>query len=148
MLIKVSKRVDLRQGEELQGFIRAVGEAVDRAPMPEGAQSQAEGEPAQMWLRGIFADHIIAKLAGSMRYFRAGFKRDKASGVVTLGKWQEVQQVWAPVTVAQKSAGGELDDLARMELGAAVAVQLSEPAEPVAVHPDAGLFAPVLEGRQ
>ena len=91
---------------------------------------------------------IVAKLAGSLRYFRASYKRDKATGAVTLGKWQEVQQVWAPVATAQKCADGEPSDLIKAELGAIVALQLSEQAGPVTVHPDAGLFAPVIEGRQ
>ena len=147
-MIAVSKRVDLREGEELQGFIRSVIEAVDRAPMPEGAQSQAEGEPPQLWLRGIFSGHVVAKLAGTVRHFRASFKRDKETGAVTLGKWQEVRQVWAPMAAAQKCEAAEPGDLVKLELGAAVAGQLAEPIEPAAVDPDAGLFAPVIAGRQ
>jgi len=146
--VQISKRIDLRDGEELQGFIQSVIQAVDMAPAPEGVQSQAEGEPARLWLRGIFTDHVIAKLAGTGRYFKANFKRDKATGAVTLAKWIEVKQVWAPMEAAAKAEGGEVGEIVKAELGELVAVQLAEQTEPVTVDFDAALFAPVLEGRQ
>ena len=34
--IEISKKIDLRDGEELWGFVQAVNQAVDMAPAPEG----------------------------------------------------------------------------------------------------------------
>jgi hypothetical protein len=148
MHVQISKKVDLREGEELQGFIQAVHQAVDMAPAPAGVQSQAPGEPVRLWLRGIFSDFVIARVAMTARYFRAGFKRDKTTGEVKLAAWQEVKQAWVPMSATTKALEGEGADLLKAEMGGEILKQLAEQTEPVAVDPDAGLFAAVIEGRQ
>lgn len=145
MHVQISKRIDLRDGEELQGFIQSVVQAVDMAPAPEGVQSQAPGEPVRLWLRGIFADHVIAKVAMTGRFFSAKFKRDKGSGEVKLGAWVEVKQAWVPMAAATKAADADAE-LVAGELGAEVLKQLD--AEPVEVNPEAGLFSQVIDGTQ
>lgn len=147
MKVEISKRIDLRDGEELQGFVAAVIEAVDRAPAPEGIERQAEGEPPRIMLRGIYADHVICKVLGG-GFYRAAFKRDKSSGAVKLAPWTAVKMAWVPMDAATKAEGGEVSELVKAELGELVAVQLAEATEGLEVHPDAGLFTAVIEGRQ
>lgn len=146
MFIQVTKKVELRDGEELFGFIQAIDQAIDVAAAPEGVQSQAPGEPVRMWLRGIFSDHIIAKVSMTARFFKANFKRDKKTGEVKLTPWVEVKQVWVPVEAAAKSADGEPGEIIKAELGELVAKQLD--AEPVQFDPESAMWAGVVDGTQ
>jgi hypothetical protein len=146
MHVQICKKIDLRDGEELNGFIQSVIQAVDMAPAPEGVQSQAPGEPVRLWLRGIFADHVIAKVAMTGRYFMAKFKREKATGEVKLAKWQEVKQAWVPMSTSTKAEGEDGAELVAAELGGEILKQLDT--ELHQVDPDGGLFGPVIDGSQ
>jgi hypothetical protein len=100
----------------------------------------------RLWLRGIFTDHVIAKVAMTGRYFKATFKRDKKTGDVTLSKWLEVKQAWVPMGAAAKAVEGKGGELVAAELGAEVLKQLD--ADLVQHDPEGALWSPVIEGSQ
>ncbi len=94
--VTVEKAIDLRDGEELQGFIKEAISAIRRV---KGVDGKANDD---MFLTGIFKDHLVARTLEKGKFFRFQFTRD-GSGVLKLGKGMEVKQIFAPVAAVEKS---------------------------------------------
>lgn len=89
-------KVELTEGEELQGMIKKVIDAITRS---KGKTKKS------LHLAGIYKDHIITRDFESGRFFKMKMERD--GDVIKLSDEAEVRQVFVPVK--QKTEKAEAD---------------------------------------
>lgn len=87
------QKFELREGEELHGFIDEVLKALARH------RKKADRSLA---LRGIFKGHVVARDVESGRFYQVAMSRGD-NGEIELGDAAEVRQVWVPVRREEKA---------------------------------------------
>lgn len=97
-IVEVTK-VELVEGEELQGLIKKVIDAVGRH---KGKVSKSLG------LTGIYKDHVIARDFETGRFFRMKMVREGAD--VVLSDAEEVRQVFVPARQKTEKGSGRVSE--------------------------------------
>ncbi len=106
--ITIEKAIDLREGEELQSFVKQAIAAVGRVAGTDGKANES------LFLRGIFKSTLVAMDFETGKFTQFPFTRD-SEGVINLGKGVEVMQVFVPTTQkTEKDAGSETGNIEAM----------------------------------
>lgn len=102
--VTVEKAIKLRDGEELQGFIKQAIAAIGRVSGVDGKANES------LFLNGIFETFLVAKDFENGKFMRFPFTRD-TEGVINLGKGVEVKQVFVPVSQETNKSGDSQPDI-------------------------------------
>lgn len=107
------RKVELVEGEELQGLVKKVIDAIGRS---KGKTTKSIG------LTGIYKDHIITRDFESGKFFKMAMERDDA-GNVKLGDAVEVKQVFVPAKQKTEKAEDAPEVLVAIDEGETAVVR-------------------------